>query len=221
MKLHERLNGIRQLMEQSHRITQGTPLANRTGYQGYPLGAQQYLVAAARRYLPRGALSLDLGCGIGAWTQFAAAAGFDSYGIDINDHLISTAERLADESRTKKYLTSESSCRFTAGNFHHGKNTDQYRLHASHGTNSKTMPLIFGKDPYNQLGISIGAAQIIYSYVWPWHAPSLCALLAKHTRPEALFVLPMYPYECRTILPLQIIEEFGAGGTALYKKAIQ
>ncbi|MEK6825451.1 MAG: hypothetical protein AABY00_01560 [Nanoarchaeota archaeon] len=219
MKILERLDNIRKRVQDMQTQTLGKRAAEVTGFRTFSLEAQQYLAIAARQRFPSGSpLSLDLCCGLGGWAQFAAALGFYSYAIDINSFLINKAESLALESRMKGDLLPHTVCRFAVGNVHIGSNENQYRLHAMPEIDREVMPLVFGNNPYIQLGISLRDAQVIYGFVWPKHAPSFCTLLAEHTRPDTLFVLPMYTHECRSILPLDVIECTPGKGTALYKK---
>lgn len=217
--LDARLDSIHQALDREHRLVMGTPQADYTRYRGYPLEAQKYLARAARKYLPASSVSFDLGCGIGAWTQFAAAAGLNSYGIDINDFLLSKARTLAEESKIRGDIPRDSVCKFALGNFHHGGNESQYIIHARSSKSDGIMPAIFRDNPYNKLGISLKDADVIYSFVWPEHSISLCTLLAQETKKSALFVLPLRLAECQSILPLRVLENVPGKGTALYRRS--
>ena len=98
INLKKRLQGVAQILEQSNiklcnQVSDGS-FKNTTGFQPITTEALfNYAQAISKLNLDYQTKSLDLGCGNGAWALIAAALGFSSYGIDIDEFVIQEARK--------------------------------------------------------------------------------------------------------------------------------
>lgn len=196
----DRLSGVRQILSRSNAVIgrdrEGRKSALATGFE--PMRPSRLLEAA--RWLLNGdlgtapKLSLDLGCGNGGWALMAAAAGFRSFGIDVNPYLIDQARQNLAEARTQGLIDAQVECRFGLGNIYPGEYLKEFCRFASRQTDSEqtTLPCQSPGDAYADLGISVCDAGIIYCFPWENQMPFLSRFLDREARPDAVFVLPLY-----------------------------
>ena len=174
-----------------------------TGFVPYYYRFLAEVVEKLDAIIPKNTVSLDLGTGHGAWALMTAAAGFQSYGIDVNPYLIQKARENHISAVDGRLIEPDVACRFAVGNIY----SEEYRLAyqnyvydalAPRAEDDKrmiqrnTMPLDFEGNPYEELGISIRDVGLIYCYVWADQMGFLCDFLEKETNQDAIFVLPYY-----------------------------
>lgn len=154
-------------------------------------------------------ISLDLGCGDGAWTLMAAAAGFPSYGIDCNEFLINKARENYAIALKRGFINPDTICKFAPGNFYPKNYQEGYKEFAylnCREENANTMPIVTSGDPYNELGISIKDAGIVYRYLWPIEIPFLCNFLNREVKTGALIILPNYLYRMKELAAEKLVD---------------
>ena len=139
-------------------------------------------------------VSLDLGCGNGGWTLLAAAAGFPSYGIEINPVLVEHAQRNYTMGVAAGYIDARTPCELIVGDMIPIRFCDDYlRFRRLHDDQLRSMPLgAVREDSYSRLPVSIATADIIYCWAWPTQSGFLYNMLEDEAKKGALFVLPSY-----------------------------
>jgi hypothetical protein len=138
-----------------------------------------------------GTVSLELGCGAGAWTMLAASLGFPSYGIDINPELVDASKHIRDKARKKGLLDPSVPCEFAVGNFFTPNYLFEKREFLINTCYFKDAWKKQG-DPYKELGIDIKDAGIIYSWPWPQEIKVAGDFLSQEVADSAIVVLPYY-----------------------------
>ena len=130
-ELEIRLNGIRSIMEDSdiknYFEYEGLKVRKDTGFQPLDPGYLQRIVGdLVKLGYNRDTLSLDMGCGNGGFALFAAAAGFHSYGIDINPYLINEAKKNKELALEQGLINPEIDCEFAVGNMYPSEYIEKY-----------------------------------------------------------------------------------------------
>lgn len=194
MDLNTRLARIVELLKESHERIEASREAEGTGFLAFSPErlAEAVLVLSATHPPPMKVL--DFGCGNGQFALLAAAAGYDSYGIEIDERLIDEAEQLHQICVERNLIDSGAVCRFAAGDMIYPEYRDEYRrFKAAHGENDSSMPISDDMaDPYAQLGASPRTADIIYAWSWPTQSRFLYNFLERVAKRDAIFVLPSY-----------------------------
>ena len=132
-------------------------------------------------------ISIDLGCGTGTWTLMAAAAGIPSYGMDIEEYVVQRAER----DLRKLHRIIEVDCQFATGNIYPKEYMSEYeRFRTERRSQGHEMPRTEMRSKYDQFGVNIGDATIVYSYAWGGHVPFQEDFLERETKPNTIFILP-------------------------------
>lgn len=136
-------------------------------------------------------ISMELGSGLGGWTLMCAALGISSYGIEINKDLVTRARELHQSAVHQGLIDSSAICRFAEGNYYRGKFDDFYKKFIDYGgVQSHEVPTIPSGDPYEELGVGLGDASIVYAYVWTGQFFPLSYLLSSTTKAGTVYVLP-------------------------------
>lgn len=138
--------------------------------------------------------SLDLGCGNGGWALLAAAAGFPSYGIDINPALIEHAKRNYTMGVAAGFIDEHTPCGFIVGDMIPIRFCDDYlRFRRLHDDQLRSMPIgAVREDSYSRLPVTVATADIIYCWAWPTQSAFVYNMLEDEAKNGALFVLPSY-----------------------------
>ena len=172
--LDQRIQGVVEILtESNYRLSRSRQdyFAKFTGFVQEDPARISKVVKFLRQSHPNTPLvSLDLACGDGAWTLIAAAAGFPSYGIDANGYLINKARKNHERAVKNGFIEPETVCKFAAGNIYTGDYIDDFARLADDNTKEHMPTRNFGK-PYDELGITVGDADIIYSWQWGVQMP--------------------------------------------------
>jgi SAM-dependent methyltransferase len=194
LPLPEGLQAIAEILERSNAELEKDDEANATAF--FPL-APQKLVSIVLKLLTvtEPQLScLDLGCGNGGFALMAAAAGFPSFGIDINPKLIEHATMNYRMCVERNLIDASITCKFIVGDMILPEFRKKYEEFArEYPEVGRSMPQNNDDhDCYVDLGISISNANIVYCWSWPTQSRFLFNYLAETAKPEAIFVLPSY-----------------------------
>jgi hypothetical protein len=191
LPLHERLQGVVHILEKDNEKLKTIGAAGYLAYDPATLrDALLHLLDAVA--LPK--TSLDLGCGNGGWLLLAAAAGFSSYGIEINPKLLEHCRRNYELCVQLGYIDPATTCRWIEGDMIPPKHRKAYEEFAKeHPEVGRSMPLMHSTaNMYPQLGIGISTADIVYTWSWPTQSRFLFNMLQKEAKDDAIFVLPSY-----------------------------
>lgn len=138
-------------------------------------------------------ISLDMGCGNGGWALMIAAAGYPSFGIEINPLLLDHAKRNLLQAVRLGFIE-ESKCTLILGDMmpvRFSKEYDAYRK--DHARYQNNMPIgAIVNDTYESLPVSVATADIIYCWAWPTQSRFVFNMLEQEAKEGALFVLPSY-----------------------------
>jgi SAM-dependent methyltransferase len=190
----QRLAAIVELLKESNKRIEDSREAEGTGFLSFDPEriAQTVLELSAISRPPRSVL--DLGCGNGQFALLAAAAGYPSYGIEIEPRLIDEARHLHEICVERNLIDKNIPCRFVAGDMIPFEYREQYRkFRTEHNENEASMPISEDtSDPYKELGTSIQTADIIYCWSWPGQSRFLYNLLEDIAKPDCVFILPSY-----------------------------
>jgi SAM-dependent methyltransferase len=197
------------------------PFLNDTGFQ--PLWPGYFSDAAKRlsTLCPnrKKKVSLDLGCGNGGWALTAAVLGFSSYGIDFSPELIEEARKNLTLAREKGLIKRETICQFAIGNMYPQDWIEEYKKAREKRYRDETMPLREPGQPYQELGIRLKEADVVYSFPYEDQMPVLCQCLAQESKPTAFFFLPHYAKMSSYMrLKLDPVEGPGYGLDTLWKR---
>lgn len=213
MEWQKRVLGMWDIIEESNEnISPGKKDWQKVYATGFvPMGLSQIIerikVIKENSLLPEGAVSLDLGCGIGGWALIAAAAGFNSYGIDVNPFVLDIARKDCERAVKEGFIEKSIDCRFAQGNIYPENYRQEYTKWAKEnevdiGEGRCTMPLDFSNDAYKEIGIEIGKADLVYSYIWPRSVPFQYSFFQKELKNGAIIALPwsiMHPLDVEDI----------------------
>ena len=173
---------------------------NSTGFQAMYAGKLEkaikcVLSSGIKKNKPK---SFDLMCGNGGFALMSAAVGFPSYGIDINPYLIRKARENLKLAVKGGFIDKDIPCKFAVGNIHQGKYLEEYFDFAMKKRYRETsMPVVTplsteNRDPYQELGVSLDQADLIYAFPWSEHMPFLLSFLKNETKNSAIYLLPHY-----------------------------
>jgi SAM-dependent methyltransferase len=192
MELNQRLNGVAQIIERSNAELKHVGKSLLTGFVP---AAPELLVKAAlelRKHKESGT-SLDLGCGNGGWLLMAAAAGYPSYGIDLNPILLKECKRNYDEAVARGFIDPQTPCLFVRGDMIPRKHREEYEeftranAHPAH-----SQPINRTIAGYEGLPVDMSTADIIYTWAWPVQSRVLYPILQREAKQDAVFVLHSY-----------------------------
>ena len=202
LDLHERLHGVIAILNASTRELEMTDDAS----TGFVAAVPEYVAKAVLELLKHTETTkstLDLGCGNGCFALLAAAAGFPSYGIDINPRLVKSAQQNYELAVAKGYIAPATPCVFIVGDMippAYSAHYDAYRK--LYSLQEHTMPIgPVVEDAYGRLPVRLETVEIIYCWSWPTQSRFLYNLLCDATLPSAIFVLPSYEHYIRLELP--------------------
>jgi SAM-dependent methyltransferase len=143
-----------------------------------------------KEIIPSGT-SLDLGCGNGGWVLMAAAAGYKSYGIEINPLLIDICKKNYQEAIRHGIIKKDAVCVFEQADMIPSKYHNEYELFQGHHAEAKaSAPKITANQ--SKLPVTIKNADIIYCWAWPTQSRFLFNVINKEAKADAIFVLPSY-----------------------------
>ena len=191
LSLGDRLQGIVHILDKDNEMLKNLDAA---GYLAYDPSTLRDALLRLLKIVKLPARSLDLGCGNGGWLLLAAAAGFSSYGIEINPELLRHCKRNYDLAVQSGFIDPATECKFVQGDMIPPKHRKRYEEFAKkHADVGKSMPLTrTGTDVYLQLGIDLGSADIIYTWSWPTQSRFFFNMLEHEAKADAIFVLPSY-----------------------------
>lgn len=129
-----------------------------------------------------GASLLELGSATGVITIMADLLGFDACGIEIDEHLVATARRLAEKHG--------SNARFAHGSFL----PSGYEYRAPNG-DPRIGTLAEGDSAFPRLGRSFHDFDVVFGYPWEGEAPILRDLMKRCGRDDARLLLYGHPPE--------------------------
>lgn len=168
-----------------------SPLSDSTGYIAAP---PSRLVAAVMELLSHTdttAISLDMGCGNGGWLLLAAAAGFPSYGVEINPFLIDHCQRNYELCVAAGFIDAATPCAFIVGDMIPVRFSSGYDVFRK--THEGSMPIgAVVEDAYARLPVSVATADIVYCWAWPTQSRFVYTMLNSEAKGTAYFVLPCY-----------------------------
>ncbi|WP_411279342.1 hypothetical protein [Gemmatimonas sp.] len=121
-----------------------------------------------------GARFLEWGSATGVITVMADLMGFESYGIELDTALVTTARALA--------ARFDSRAQFVTGSF---LPTGYKRLGGGHDSNT----IGNGPSGYLQLGRALDDFDVVFGYPWDDDAPLMHDLMRQYGRPDALLLL--------------------------------
>jgi hypothetical protein len=123
-----------------------------------------------------GRLFLEWGSASGVITIMADLMGFEAYGIELDQSLVATADRLA--------MRHHSRARFVTGSFLPAG----YRWRSPEG-DSRTGTIGQGPSGYLRLGLALGEFDIVFGYPWNGEAPVMRDIMQQFGRRDALLLL--------------------------------
>jgi len=137
---------------------------------------------------------LDLGCGNAGFALLAAAAGYESYGVDIAPTLVAEAERLYKVCLNRNIIGANVSFHVVVGDMILPSHRASYiAFRKQHDENEMSMPMSeTPEDIYVKLGIRLEEADVIYCWSWPMQSRFLYNYLEETTKQDCIFVLPAY-----------------------------
>lgn len=193
MQLKDRLNGIVKILKESSSILEKNNQVLSTGFIAFNPEELVKAIFLLSEIKPNG-VSLDFGCGNGGWALLAAAAGYSSYGIDINPLVIEHAKKNYQKAVLQGLIDPKVICKFSCGDMipdHHKESYTKYVNEVLE--NKESMPITSSvKNPYHELEISFNDIDIIYCWAWPTQSRFLYNLLAQEAKKDTIFVLPAY-----------------------------
>ena len=220
-QLESRLYGIAELMEISHREIYETikkgELKDDTGFMGYNpylLHSSVAALASSPELQGRKPITLDLGCGNGGFSLMMASLGFPSFGIDINPYLIEKAGENHAKAVERSLIDDKTRVGFAAGNFYPKNFLDEYRSFALRNrTSNASIPLSEEKNPYEELGITLSEAGIIYSWINMEQDDFFTHVVLRETKPGTIFALPNMNHYKAHRSPLRLVHLNATGNT--------
>lgn len=193
LSVEERIQGMVDIL-----LTSNAELdAIRTDKTGFIAVPPQLLQATILKLLETEAItdiSLDMGCGNGGWMLLAAAAGFPSYGIELDPVLIDHARRNYDAGVAAGFIAVTTPCAFVVGDMIPIRYSAAYMAFRKiHEDQHRSMPIgAVLEDSYSRLPTSVATADIVYCWAWPTQSRFLFNMLQDETKEEVLFILPSY-----------------------------
>lgn len=192
MDLRERLDGVARILAESHQELSVSPIED-TGFVPADPARLIAAILCVMGHADFAKKSLDLGCGNGSWALMIAAAGYSSFGIEINPLLFDHAQRNLMQGIRRGFID-EGKCTLVLGDMvpvKFSKAYDAYRrAHSAHPHNMPVGAVV--NDAYGELSLSMATADIIYCWAWPTQSRFVFNMLAEEAKEGALFVLPSY-----------------------------
>jgi SAM-dependent methyltransferase len=189
LPLQERLAALVQLLEDSNADLQ-VPEADKTGF--IPVLPELLVDAVLHllQYADTKNVSLDLGCGNGGWLLVAAAAGYPSYGIEINPLLVEHARKNYDLAVAFEIIDPRVPCKVVCGDMIPARFAEEYDVfRQKHQENQNSMP---SSHESADLPVDISTADIVYCWAWPTQSRFIFNMFEKTAKRDAFFVLPCY-----------------------------
>ncbi len=195
LDLRARLQGVVDILVTSNDDMDYEPQrAQGTGFIAVPPSVLADAVVEMMRYAKKTDVSLDLGCGTGGWVLLCAAAGFASYGIELNPVLVSHAERNYERAVAAGFIDPLTPCAVTVGDMVPVRFSAAYAAFRKRFfAQERTMPTgAVVEDSYARLPVSVATADIVYCWAWPTQSRFIFNMLEEEAKEGALFVLPSY-----------------------------
>ncbi len=122
----------------------------------------------------------------------AAAAGYDSYGIEIHPLLIDETKQNYDLAVNQGLIDENILFKLASGNFYPMCEKEALnKFRELHNENLMSMPWI-DVDAYDSLGISLQDVDIVYTWSWPTQSRFLYNFLERGVKRNTIFILPAY-----------------------------
>jgi hypothetical protein len=190
MLLAKRLQGVVDILNASNAELM-SPASDATGYIAVPPARLVAAVMELLAHTDTTAVSLDMGCGNGGWMLLAAAAGFPSYGVEINPFLADHCQRNYDLAVAAGYIATDIPCAVIVGDMIPPRFSERYDDFRK--THPGSMPIgAVVEDAYSRLPVSIATADIVYCWAWPTQSRFVYNMLQDEAKESAFFVLPCY-----------------------------
>jgi len=195
LALRERLQGVVDILNASNDDMEYEPQsAQGTGFIAVPPAVLADAVVALMQHAKMTDVSLDLGCGTGNWMLLCAAAGFASYGVELNPVLVSHAQRNYERAVAAGFIDAATPCMWTVGDMVPVRFSSAYAAFRKRFfAQERTMPTgAVVEDSYERLPVNVATADIIYCWAWPTQSRFIFNMLEEEAKDGALFVLPSY-----------------------------
>jgi SAM-dependent methyltransferase len=191
----KQLNNLEEIaynLETVNRRLAHTDYARETGFVPmHPSRLRQFIINITEN-MDSHPISLELGCGTAGFTLMAASLGYPAYGIDANPVLLDSAKKMRDEAREKGLIAPEVPCEFALGNYFPVEFLETHKDLLKSSCHYDKAWKKMG-NPYNELGIDIKDAGIIYTWPWPDEINPISHFLNDEVADSAVVVLPYYP----------------------------
>lgn len=191
-ELTDRLERAKSIIEMSDKQLERDAAADGTGYLALkPQRMVEAIISLLGISVPPKKV-IDFGCGNGGFAILAAVAGYESYGVEINPHLIDAANVLYERCVHERLITGR--CKFVQGDMILPEYRDAYKnFRSRYNENEISMPVSDDDGScYGRLGVGLSDADIVYCWSWPTQSRFLYNYLENTTRIDCVFVLPGY-----------------------------
>ncbi len=195
LDLRTRLQGVVDILTTSNDDMDYEPQsAQGTGFIAVPPSVLADAVVELMKHAKKTDVSIDLGCGTGGWMLLCAAAGFASYGVELNPMLISHAQRNYETAVAAGFIDPLTPCAWTVGDMVPVRFSTAYAAFRKRFfAQERTMPTgAIVEDSYARLPTSVATADIVYCWAWPTQSRFIFNMLEDEVKDGALFILPSY-----------------------------
>ena len=182
LPLHERLQRVVEILKISNKQLDEFRAAEDTGFVSFWPEKTLLAVEELVKIRPPPGISVDLGCGNGVWLLLAAAAGYDSYGIEIHPGLVECAQENLERARFEGLIPDGVKVEVAVGNFYPPKEkAAMIAYRDERNENPSSMP--WEEDiAWDHMPIAMQDVDIVYCWAW----------LERDAPKDAIFALPAY-----------------------------
>ncbi len=193
LSVEERINGMVKILAESNMEIE-SPLSVKTGFVAVPPEILADSILELMKHADFDKVSIDLGCGNGGWMLIAAAAGFASYGVELNPFLIEHAQKNYELGIAAGFIDAATPCSWIVGDMIPLRfNTSYMKFRELHEKQKGNMPTgAMVEDSYSRLPISIATADIIYCWAWPTQSEFIFNMLEDEAKQDVFFIVPSY-----------------------------
>lgn len=192
LPLHDRLQRVVEILKISNKQLDEFRAAEDTGFVSFWPEKTALAVEELVAIRPPPGISVDLGCGNGVWLLLAAAAGYDSYGIEIHPGLVECAKENLERARFEGLIPEGVKIDIAIGNFYPAKEkAAMIAYRDERNENPASMP--WDEDiAWDHMPIKMGDIDIFYCWAWPGQSRFLYNWLERDAPKDAIFALPSY-----------------------------
>ncbi len=193
LSVEDRIYGMVKILAESNMEIE-SPQSVKTGFVAVPPEILADSILELLKHTDTTHTSIDLGCGNGGWMLIAAAAGFASYGIELNPFLIEHTQKNYELGVAAGFIDIATPCAWTVGNMIPLRfNSSYMKFREQHEKQKSNMPVgAMLEDSYSRLPITIATADIIYCWAWPTQSEFIFNMLEDEVKQGAVFILPSY-----------------------------